>query len=171
MGPGARRPRARFDVQFRHKAADNARGWLPLNQESAGTITLVALATRLTRVLANGSLLCVDEIDSSLHPMLIMEILKLFQTPERNPHGAQLLFTTHDTTLLGNIAGPAPLRRDQVWFAEKDDVGATHLYPLTEYRPRREENLERGYLQGRYGAVPFIGELVPAPKTRPSEEE
>jgi AAA15 family ATPase/GTPase len=84
----------------------------------------------------------------------------MFNDPARNPNGAQLVFTTHDTHLLGTIVGEPVLRRDQVWFTEKDDNGATHLYPLTEFHPRKEENLERGYLQGRYGAVPFLGELV-----------
>jgi AAA15 family ATPase/GTPase len=70
-----------------------------------------------------------------------------------NPHGAQIIFTTHDT----NILDRASLRRDQIWFTEKDAEGGTHLYPLTDFKPRKNENLERGYLQGRYGAVPFIG--------------
>jgi AAA15 family ATPase/GTPase len=84
----------------------------------------------------------------------------LFQDPTSNPNGAQLLFTTHDTNLLGTVLGDAPLRRDQVWFTEKDSGGATHLYPLTDFHPRKHENLERGYLQGRYGAIPFVGELT-----------
>ena len=71
------------------------------------------------------------------------------------------VFTTHDTNLLGNVVGEPPLRRDQIWFTEKDKAGATHLYPLTDFHPRTQENLERGYLQGRYGAVPFLGRLAP----------
>ena len=67
----------------------------------------------------------------------------------------QLVFTTHDTTLLD----PGLIRRDQVWFVEKDDQKSTHLYPLLEYSPRKDEALERGYLKGRYGAIPFIGAL------------
>ena len=73
--------------------------------------------------------------------------------PKLNPRGAQIIFTTHDT----NILDRASLRRDQIWFTEKDAEGGTHLYPLTDFKPRKNENLERGYLQGRYGAVPFIG--------------
>ena len=76
--------------------------------------------------------------------------------------GGQLIFTTHDTNLLGSLLGEPPLRRDQVWFTEKDQAGRSHLYPLTDFHPRKEENLERGYLQGRYGAVPFLNALVPA---------
>jgi AAA15 family ATPase/GTPase len=80
----------------------------------------------------------------------------MFQDPVRNPNHSQLLFNTHDTMLLGNLAGGPYLRRDQIWFVEKDSEGATHLYPLTDFTPRKDENLERGYLQGRYGAVPFV---------------
>jgi AAA15 family ATPase/GTPase len=77
------------------------------------------------------------------------------------------MFTTHDTNLLGNVLGEPPLRRDQIWFTEKDQTGATKLYPLSDFHPRKEENLERGYLQGRYGAIPFLGELV----TNPNDAE
>jgi AAA15 family ATPase/GTPase len=74
-----------------------------------------------------------------------------------NPNNAQLIFSTHDTNLLGSTVGEPALRRDQVWLTEKDPEGATELYPLTDYKPRKSENLERGYLQGRYGAIPFLG--------------
>jgi hypothetical protein len=166
----ARRGRVsrRFEVSFRHKTGDEARAWLPLDEESAGTITLVDLATRLVRILANGGLLCVDELESSLHPMIALELLRLFHDRTQNPHGAQLIFTTHDTNLLGNVLGAPPLRRDQVWFAEKDTEGATHIYPLTDFSPRKEENLERGYLQGRYGAIPFLGSLA---SSRPESDQ
>jgi hypothetical protein len=78
--------------------------------------------------------------------------MRVFNSPSSNPHGAQLIFTTHDTNLLG--AGL--LRRDQIWFTEKNNDGASHLYPLSDFKPRKEENLQSGYLQGRYGAIPFI---------------
>jgi AAA15 family ATPase/GTPase len=107
-------------------------------------------------VLNAGAVLCVDELDTSLHPHLALETIRMFQDPVRNPKHAQLLFNTHDTVLLGNLAGGPHLRRDQVWFVEKDGEGATHLYPLTDFKPRKDENLERGYLQGRYGAIPFV---------------
>ena len=84
-------------------------------------------------------------------------IIRLFNSPTSNPRNAQLLFTTHDTNLLGTTLGDPPLRRDQVWFTEKDKEGATTLYPLTDFHPRKSENLERGYLQGRYGTIPFLG--------------
>ena len=109
--------------------------------------------------LESGGLLLVDELESSLHPLLGLAIIRLFNSPKTNPRNAQILFTTHDTNLLGNILGEPLLRRDQIWFTEKDKEGATRLYPLTDYKPRKAENLERGYLQGRYGAVPYLGDL------------
>jgi len=92
--------------------------------------------------------------------MLALELVRLFQHPVRNPKGTQLIFTTHDTNLLSPLTGPPALRRDQVWFTEKSQDGATTLYPLSDFHPREGESLERGYLQGRYGAVPFLGRLL-----------
>jgi uncharacterized protein len=151
-------------LHFRHKTESAGEAWLPLRAESHGTVTLLEMATSLLPVLAEGGVLCIDELEAGLHPMLALDILRLFQDPKHNPRGAQLIFTTHDTNLLGNVLGDPPLRRDQVWFTEKDGAGATTLYPLTDFHPRKEENLERGYLQGRYGAVPFLGELVADPR-------
>jgi len=159
---GNRIQRPRFRVQFCHKSEEtgNDLAWLPLEVESAGTIALIELAPHLMLALREGGLVCVDEMESSLHPMLALALLRLFQNPEQNVKGAQLLFTTHDTKLLGNALGEAPLRRDQIWFTEKDEAGSSHLYPLTDFHPRKQENLERGYLQGRYGAIPYLGELA-----------
>jgi hypothetical protein len=86
--------------------------------------------------------------------------VRQFNDPATNPRNAQLIFTTHDTNLLGTTDGDPVLRRDQVWLTEKDGEGATVLYPLTDFKPRKAENLERGYLQGRYGAIPFLGDFV-----------
>src|SRR5262249_7777827 len=105
-------------------------------------------------------LLCVDELEASLHPALALSVVRLFNDPAQNPRHAQLVFATHDTNLLGSIVGEPALRRDQVWFTEKDETGATQLYPLTDFHPRKEKNLERGYLQGRYGAIPFLGDMI-----------
>ncbi len=151
----------RTELYFMHRSeSPSQEAWLPLSAQSAGTVRLLEMAVPLLRVIEEGGLLCVDELESSLHPKLALEILRLFQDPRHNPRGAQLIFSTHDTNLLGNVLGDAPLRRDQVWFTEKDQFGATHLYPLTDFNPKNEENLERGYLQGRYGAIPFLGDLV-----------
>jgi len=102
----------------------------------------------------------IDELERSLHPLLASRLVQLFNDPTTNPKHAQLLFSTHDTNLLGTTLGEPVLRRDQVWLTEKDPQGATVLYPLTDYKPRKAENLERGYLQGRYGAIPFLGDLA-----------
>lgn len=134
-----------------------AESWLDLQEESQGTQTLFRMAAPIFESLLKGRVLLVDELESSLHPLLGLEIVRLFNSPKSNPNNAQLIFTTHDTNLLGNTVGDPPLRRDQIWFTEKDKEGATRVYPLTDYKPRKEENLERGYLQGRYGAIPFIG--------------
>lgn len=146
-------------IRVKHQA-DRDDAWLPLQEESRGTQQVFALAPSALDVLASGSLLIVDEFERSLHPLLSLKLIDAFNDPAQNPHNAQLLFTTHDTVLLGSLLGPEPLRRDQVWLTEKDDDGATKLYPLTDFRPRKEENLERGYLQGRYGAIPFLKRLV-----------
>lgn len=146
-------------VQFRHKSEQQA-VFFPAERESKGTLAWFFLTGHLLKALATGSVLCVDEMNSSLHPRLALEIINIFQDPTKNINNSQLIFNTHDTSFIGNLAGPPGLQRDQVWFVEKDDQGATHLYPLTDFRPRKQENLERGYLQGRYGAVPLIQSTV-----------
>jgi AAA15 family ATPase/GTPase len=125
-----------------------------------------ALAPVALDALATGAPLLVDELDASLHPLLAKRLVDTFNDPAQNQHNAQLVFTTHDTTLLGSLLGSEPLRRDQVWLTEKDDRGATELYPLTNFKPRKDENLERGYLQGRYGAIPFLEPLIRPPSDK-----
>jgi len=159
--PEPRRARSGPRIEFKHRTSDANGGWLPLDDESAGTRALVELSLQLRRALRRGGLVAIDELEASLHPMLALAVIRLFHDPDRNLGQGQLLFTTHDTNLLGSLLGEPPLRRDQVWFAEKDQEGCSHLYPLTDFHPRKEENLERGYLQGRYGAVPFLGDLMP----------
>jgi uncharacterized protein len=145
-------------VQLKHTCDGNsAPVSLPFDAESHGTRSLIALGGPVLQALRNGYTLLVDEVDTSLHPRLVAELVRLYQSPETNPKQAQLIFTSHDTSLLGNLIGDVPvLERDQIWFVEKDDSGASLLYPLTDFSPRKLENLERGYLQGRYGAVPFL---------------
>lgn len=157
-----RSSRSTSSILVKHRSA-SAEAWLPLEEESQGTLGLLHLAPHLLRALREGQLLIVDELEASLHPLLAFALVQHFNDPAKNPRNAQLIFTTHDTNLLGTTLGEPPLRRDQVWLTEKDEEGATRVYPLTDYKPRKEENLERGYLQGRYGATPFLGELVPPP--------
>jgi hypothetical protein len=128
---------------------------LSFDQESRGTRTLFSLLGILHWSLATGATLAVDELDQSLHTHLARRVVTMFNQPDENPYGAQLLFNTHDTNLLDTDL----LRRDQVWFTEKGYDGATRLVPLTDYHARKHENLERGYLQGRYGAVPALAEM------------
>jgi len=143
-------------VFFMHPSSDNGEDVpLEFNEESAGTRKLFALAGPWLDVLENGFVLFVDELDTSLHPIMVRFLLNLFHNPEANRYNAQLVFTTHDTTVLDQTL----MRRDQVWFVEKDDENATSLYPLSDYKPRKGEALQKGYLYGRYGALPFPGEL------------
>ena len=141
-------PERRSRIQLAHRGSEND-VYFELERESAGTRRLLLILTRLFESLDSGSALVVDELDLSLHTEASQALLSLFCSPSTNPAGAQLICTTHDTNLL-----EAPmLRRDQVWFAEKED-GATRIYPLTDIRTRKGDNLERGYLQHRYGATP-----------------
>ena len=124
--------------------------YLELERESAGTRRLLVVLSQLFDALDSGMPLVVDELDVSLHTQASLALVELFCSPRTNPNGAQLIATVHDTNLLD-----APiLRRDQIWFAEKSTEGATVVYPLTDIRTRKGDNLERGYLQERYGATP-----------------
>jgi AAA15 family ATPase/GTPase len=149
--------RATETVEFAHSTGvARETTFLPLEAESLGTQTLFALTGPVIRAISSGDTLFVDEIDASLHPRLTCEIISAFKDPKQNPKQAQIVFTSHDTTLLGGLLDEAKLARDEVWFTEKKADGATTLYPLTDFSPRKAENLERGYLQGRYGAVPYL---------------
>ena len=157
-GDTAREGQRKLMVQHQNQN-QGGNAWLPIEQESQGTQTLFRIGIPIVRALVNGGVLVADELEASLHPMLAQQIIAQFNHPSTNPKNAQLIFTTHDTNLLGPVDGEPTLRRDQVWFTEKDQDGATVLYPLTDYKPRKAENLERGYLQGRYGAIPFLGQF------------
>jgi AAA domain, putative AbiEii toxin, Type IV TA system len=147
--------RTRHELLLRHTGR-NGPFEVPLAAESSGTQALVEYAFTLERVARRGGTLVVDELGSSLHPRLSSFLVTLFQDKVRNPHGAQLLFTSHDVSLLGRRAGEDILKRDQIWFVAKNEVGESSLYPLSDFRPRQDENRERRYLSGSYGAVPMI---------------
>lgn len=149
----------RASLFFMHES-EGEEAWLPLSEESEGTRTLLRLARPVISALSRGRVLIVDELEKSLHPLVARHVIRQFSDPVQNPNMAQVLFTTHDTNLLGTYAGESSLQREQVWLTEKKRSGATVVYPLTDYRPRKQENLERGYLQGRYGAIPFLEQLV-----------
>lgn len=121
-------------------------------EESDGTRALFSFAGPWLDVIENERVLVVDELDTSLHPLLVHHLVKLLHHKGTK---AQLIFTTHDATLLSQKL----LRRDQVWFMEKDAARATRLYPLSDFSPRNNEAVERGYLNGRYGGIPFLKDL------------
>jgi AAA15 family ATPase/GTPase len=127
-----------------------------LTNESQGTRRLFSLAEPILTALRSGTVLVIDEIDARLHPIITCEIIKLFNSPETNSRHAQLILTTHDTNLLRNNL----FRRDQIWFIEKSGRGESMLYSLAEYRVRNDASYEKNYIQGRYGAIPFIGDLA-----------
>jgi hypothetical protein len=122
--------------------------------ESTGTKRLFEIAGYWLYVLQNGEILIIDELETSLHSVLSKALIKMFNNPEINKNNAQLIFTTHDTTLLDDET----FRPDQIWFTEKDN-SMTKLYSLFDFRPRENESLQKGYLLGRYGAIPFINGL------------
>lgn len=145
------RRRRRSRVFFAHGDGDMELG---LNEESDGTVAWLSLMVATLDVLNEGGVLVVDEIDSSLHPKLTAHLVEAFQDAEMNPRNAQLIFTTHDSTLLGPAFGSSNLDRDEVWFVEKDTRGETSLFPLSDFQPRKEDNIERRYLHGGYGGTP-----------------
>jgi AAA15 family ATPase/GTPase len=143
----------RIEVKLTHRGDQTDPVPLDLeDEESAGTRRFFSLIGPWIDTLDNGYTVFVDEIETSLHPILVKEVLKLLFCKENNPKGAQVVFTTHNPVLLDN----ALLRRDQIWFTEKSPAGATHLYPLMDYQPRKDEALAKGYLAGRYGAIPYL---------------
>lgn len=140
-------------LQFHH-ATENGTVIFNSDDESKGTNRLFFLAGPIEMVLKQGLTVIIDELDNSLHPLLVRRLVESFHSPSRNPKGAQLIFTTHDTSLLD----PMLFRRDQIWFIEKDKEQASKLYPLSDFSPRKNEAFEKGYLIGRYGAIPFFDE-------------
>ena len=139
---------------FFHHVTKQGKATFRLDDESMGTRNVLFLIGPILDILEKGITLFVDELDSSLHPLLVRRLVELFHNPSLNDKGAQLVFSTHDTSLLdSNI-----FRRDQIWFVEKDGEQASKLYPLSDFSPRKNEALERGYLMGRYGGLPFFSE-------------
>ena len=124
-------------------------------QESEGTKKMFELSPFIYRSMKDGTPLFIDEFDSRFHPLLTKKIVELFNSPENKK--AQLVFTTHDTNLLSSDL----LRRDQIDFVEKDKYGASHLYTLVEIKGvRNDASFEKDYIQGKYGAIPFLGDFT-----------
>ena len=144
-------------IELAHRGVDGKPVYLDLDRESAGTRRLLVMLGFVFRALDQGVPICVDELDASLHTHASEAVLELFCSSDTNPKGAQLIATTHDT----NLTKSSVLRRDQLWFVDKDAGGATQLYPLSDIRTRRGDDFEKGYLQGRFGGVP-TSELISA---------
>ena len=150
--------RFKVDVYFSYRLQDGSTQSLEWESESDGTRKLFAYAAFVMQTLRNGAVLVVDELHNHLHPQLVRFLVELFHSPETDAENPQLVFTTHDTSVLD----PQLLRRDQIWFCERKER-STQLLRLTDYSPRKdEENFERRYMSGRYGALPYVksmGEL------------
>ena len=141
-------------VRLHHTGAE---GSFPIDpeHESQGTLAWVGMLGPMLDSISRGSALLVDELDGSLHPHLMQQFIQLFQNGRTNPNCAQLIFNAHDPTVLGD-SGQRTLGRDQIWLTEKTADGATTLYSMEEFRPKRGDALGRRYLQGRYGGVPVL---------------
>ncbi|MEV7013713.1 ATP-binding protein [Streptosporangium sp. NPDC051022] len=142
-------------ITLSHRAAGDDVDF-DVKDESLGTLVWLGLIGPVVDALARGSVLLADELEASLHPVLVARLVGLFQDPESNPHNAQLIFSSHDVPLLGGAESDRVLGRDQIWFTEKLPDGSTRLYPLSDLGPRKEEAIGRRYLAGRYGAAPIV---------------
>ncbi|MBT1173182.1 ATP-binding protein [Bifidobacterium sp. MA2] len=142
------------ELQFEH-AGDGITATFDERNESQGTIAALSFFSLALRQLLHPTLTLIDEIDTSLHPTLVEEFIRLFTDPATNPHRSQLIFTTHDSSLI-NVSGSKEriIAPDQVWLVEKSPTGSSELYPVTDLKVRREENIGKNYLNGVYGAIP-----------------
>jgi AAA15 family ATPase/GTPase len=155
------------DVSVIHKKYDENNALVGVekfsleNDESSGTKKYFAFSAPIITALKNGEVTAIDELDAKLHPNLVCKIVALFNSKETNPLNAQLIFNTHDTNLLSS----GFFRRDQIWFTEKDRYGAATLYALSDFKKegggkaRNNEDYQINYIQGRYGAVPYLGDF------------
>lgn len=148
-----------YKISALHKMIDSDEmAEIPLGMESAGTLKMFALYPDLQEVLAKGSVFIIDELNARLHPLLVRNFLLIFLNPKINTNHAQLIFTTHDTWQLSNQL----LRRDEIWFVNKDEKGVSILYSLADFedeggsRIRKDESYEKNYLIGKYGAIPSL---------------
>jgi hypothetical protein len=148
-------------IKTAHKVYDQKQKMIRLTnfymeeQESEGTQKLFNLSGPLLDTLEKGKVLVIDEMEARLHPLITRAIIQLFNSSQTNPNNAQLIFATHDTSVLNNRF----FRRDQIWFTEKDRYGATDLYSLSELKVRNDASFDKDYINGKYGAIPFIGGL------------
>jgi AAA15 family ATPase/GTPase len=149
-------------VRFVHKDSEGKSVEFDFKDESTGTRALFSLAGPLFDTLANGYCLVIDEVNTNLHPLVFHALVDAFSDPSLNTKRAQLIFTSHDTSLLRD----SYFRRDQVWFVDTDKLGRSQLVPLSDFSPRKGEALEKGYLGGRYGGIPYV-----SPTLTPMDDE
>lgn len=136
-------------VSFKHQGKNGA---MEVPEESSGTMQLFALSGYVAQALERGGVLMADEIDASLHPDLANEVVSLFLDKSTNRHNAQLVFTAHNPSLMNNPR----MRRDEFWIAEKNEAGASRLYPISDFKAKKGESIQAAYLQGRYEGLPII---------------
>lgn len=146
-------PKARHLITIKRKSKDGEMLDFTYGEESLGTKSLISILASVFWVLKNGGVLVVDELESSLHPLLSLKVVELFRNEKVNIGQAQLIFSTHETQLLSSQG----TLREEVWFTEKCRAGSTQLTPLTDFSVSKKSNIENGYLDGRFGAIPFLG--------------
>lgn len=146
-----------YNIETEHKMLDsNEIVTMSLQEESSGTLKMFALYPYFEKVLGNGGILFIDELNARLHPLLVRTCIQMFLNPELNPNNAQLIFTTHDVWQIENDL----LRRDEIWFTQKNSQGVSELYSLSDFKGengdkiRKDEAYAKNYLLGRYGAIP-----------------
>lgn len=151
----------RYQIYFIHADQSGHSAEIPLEDESAGTIKMISLYQKLQESLQSGAIFLADELDIKLHPLLMRNIILNFTDPKRNPKNAQLIFTTHNTIYMDM----GLLRRDEIWFTEKND-NVSELYSLDDIQDangnkiRKDANYAKNYLLGKYGAIPHLHELM-----------
>ncbi|MFZ4596256.1 MAG: AAA family ATPase [Verrucomicrobiaceae bacterium] len=155
-------------VELFHHGEGGSGYYLPLDEESSGTKRYFDLIGPWLDLIEKGQVLFLDELETSLHPLLTRELVRMVMDPAINTKNAQIIFATHDPLLLDTTL----LRRDQIWLAEKTREGDSVLYALNEYKnpPSKRESLVRGYLAGRYGGIPYLPESLMEPQEGPAEE-
>ena len=161
--------RFRKQLRFIHSTSQGGARTLGYGSESKGTRTLISLLVPALEALSRGSLLVIDELDTSLHPDLVRAFVSLFHKEDSNPRGAQLVFSTHDVTLLGS----GLIRQDEIWMVDKSRDGVSGFTPLTDFRLRSRDDLEKGYRRGRFGGAPAADDFLLAfdDARRPAAEQ
>ena len=146
----------KYRILFEHKGKDGKLYDMPMNSESTGTNQFAKYLVTFIPSLLEGGIFVVDELEENLHPMMLAKLVEMFNVPNINKGRAQLIFSTHATSILKSDI----LKRDEIWFVEKNEEGCSEVYPLTEFKAIREGfNYEKGYLEGRFGAIPYLGDI------------